>query len=124
MSQAAEIQVSETPRVDAAERFMHAFGKPPVGFVLSEVARTLERELSLAWEVIEGRSTVEELTALQAAGAGGGAPAGTAAPLKTPSPEEALVGTVGRLWLDMPLLSAIALLRIFPEMSFSLLWYG
>jgi len=59
---------------------MHAFGKPPVGFVLSEVARTLERELSLAWEVIEGRSTVEELTALQAAGAGGGAPAGTAAP--------------------------------------------
>ena len=81
MSQAAAVQVSETPRVDAAERFMHAFGKPPVGFVLSEVARALERELSLAWSVIEGRASVEELTALQAVGqSGGGAIPGAAAP--------------------------------------------
>ena len=32
-----------TPRVDAAERFMHSANRSPVGFVLSEVARQLER---------------------------------------------------------------------------------
>ena len=57
---------------------MHAFGKPPVGFVLSEVARALERELAMAWSVIEGRAQVEDLAALQASSANGGLNAETA----------------------------------------------
>lgn len=39
---------SITPRTDAAERFLHEPGRPPVGFVASGVARVLEVELSRA----------------------------------------------------------------------------
>jgi len=39
---------SITPRIDAAERFFFEPGRPPVGFVDSSVARTLEVELSRA----------------------------------------------------------------------------
>lgn len=39
---------SITPRIDAAERFFFEPGKPPVGFVDSFVARTLEVELARA----------------------------------------------------------------------------
>ncbi len=39
---------SLTPRIDAAERFFFEPGKPPVGFVDSFVARTLEVELARA----------------------------------------------------------------------------
>lgn len=37
---------SRTPRTDAAERFFHEAGKPPIGFVDSKVSRTLELELA------------------------------------------------------------------------------
>lgn len=39
---------SITPRTDAAERFFHEPGRPPIGFVASGLARVLEVELSRA----------------------------------------------------------------------------
>lgn len=39
---------SITPRTDAAERFLHEPGRPPVGFVASGLARVLEVELNRA----------------------------------------------------------------------------
>jgi CRP-like cAMP-binding protein len=54
-----------TPRVDAAERFMHSANRSPVGFVLSEVARQLERELSMAMDVAYGKASLQDLEAMQ-----------------------------------------------------------
>lgn len=54
-----------TPRVDAAERFMHSANRSPVGFVLSEVARQLERELALAIDVAYGKASLQDLEAMQ-----------------------------------------------------------
>lgn len=54
-----------TPRVDAAERFMHSANRSPVGFVLSEVARQLERELSMAIDVAYGKASLQDLEAMQ-----------------------------------------------------------
>ncbi len=54
-----------TPRVDAAERFMHRSNGSPVGFVLSEVARQLERELSMAIDVAYGKASLQDLEAMQ-----------------------------------------------------------
>lgn len=59
------LTVAPTPRVDAAERFMHSANRTPVGFVLSEVARQLERELAVAMDVAYGRATVQDLEAIQ-----------------------------------------------------------
>lgn len=55
----------QTPRVDAAERFMHSANRSPVGFVLSEVARQLERELSMAMDVAYGKASLQDLEAMQ-----------------------------------------------------------
>ncbi len=55
----------KTPRVDAAERFMHSANRSPVGFVLSEVARQLERELSMAMDVAYGKASLQDLEAMQ-----------------------------------------------------------
>lgn len=41
-------EASLTPRTDAAERFFHEPGRPPVGFVASGVSRVLEVELTRA----------------------------------------------------------------------------
>jgi CRP-like cAMP-binding protein len=85
-----------TPRVDAAERFMRSPHRPPFGYVPSEVARQLETELQLAWEVVHGRATLEELERhLAAAGSpvrGGAAPRRKATvaaprPVAQPAPE-------------------------------------
>ena len=54
-----------TPRVDAAERFMHSANRSPVGFVLSEVARQLERELAMAMDVAYGKASLQDLEAMQ-----------------------------------------------------------
>lgn len=54
-----------TPRVDAAERFMHSANRSPVGFVLSEVARQLERELAMAMDVAYGKANLQDLEAMQ-----------------------------------------------------------
>jgi CRP-like cAMP-binding protein len=51
--------------VDAAERFMHSANRSPVGFVLSEVARQLERELSMAMDVAYGKASLQDLEAMQ-----------------------------------------------------------
>lgn len=56
---------SATPRVDASERFMHSANRSPVGFVLSEVARQLERELAMAIDVAYGKATLQDLEAMQ-----------------------------------------------------------
>lgn len=55
----------KTPRVDAAERFMHSANRSPVGFVLSEVARQLERELAMAMDVAYGKASLQDLEAMQ-----------------------------------------------------------
>jgi CRP-like cAMP-binding protein len=51
--------------VDAAERFMHSANRSPVGFVLSEVARQLERELAMAMDVAYGKASLQDLEAMQ-----------------------------------------------------------
>jgi|GEM_PF-177209 CRP/FNR family transcriptional regulator, cyclic AMP receptor protein len=56
---------SKTPKTDAIERFMHTPGRPPVGFVLSEFARRLENELSVALDVAHGRATLADLERVQ-----------------------------------------------------------
>jgi len=56
---------SRTPKTDAAERFMHTPGRPPVGFVLSEFARRMEYELRVAIEVANGRATLADLERVQ-----------------------------------------------------------
>ena len=54
-----------TPRVDAAERFMHSANRSPLGFVLSEVARQLERELAMAMDGAYGKASLQDLEAMQ-----------------------------------------------------------
>jgi len=56
---------SRTPKTDAAERFMHTPGRPPVGFVLSEFARRMEYELRVAIQVANGRATLADLERVQ-----------------------------------------------------------
>jgi hypothetical protein len=69
---------SRTPKTDAAERFMHTPGRPPVGFVLSEFARRMEYELRVAIEVANGRATLADLERVQKLNK-------TRAPLLTPA---------------------------------------
>ncbi|NBT47326.1 MAG: hypothetical protein EBT07_05830 [Actinobacteria bacterium] len=57
--------VSQTPRVDSAESFMYSFGKPSMGFVNSALARQLEKELTLAMDVINQNASLEDLIKLQ-----------------------------------------------------------
>lgn len=56
---------SKTPKIDAAERFMYTFGRAPVGFVLSDLARRIEHELTVALDVVHGRATLEDLEKVQ-----------------------------------------------------------
>ena len=38
--------MTDTPQVDAAENFMYDFKRIPLGFVYSDVARKIEKELT------------------------------------------------------------------------------
>ncbi len=46
---------SSTPRVDQAERHFYAAGAQPQGYVMSEVARQLELELSQALKLLRDK---------------------------------------------------------------------
>lgn len=82
---------SRTPKTDAAERFMHTPGRPPVGFVLSEFARLMEYELRVAIEVANGRATLADLERVQKLNiksltSRGAAPVRAVAPTPAPAP--------------------------------------
>jgi hypothetical protein len=80
---------SRTPKTDAAERFMHTPGRPPVGFVLSEFARRMEYELRVAIEVANGRATLADLERVQKLNVKS-LPSRTVAPVRAASPAPAV----------------------------------